>query len=110
MYRSERPRVTSQKDDHLMERMVVRSPTSSTKKMRSALLPKGTVVSKTTTKRRLTDEFGLKVYKSNKKPRLIPSMKAMILARLTWFGLQRAEEKFYFLDSQLCSNLHLASN
>ena len=56
--------------------MVVRSSTRSSKNIRSALLLKGTVVSKTTIKRRLTDEFGLIAYKPAKKPRLTPSMKA----------------------------------
>ena len=33
LYRSGRPRVTYQTDDHLIKRMVVRSPTSSSKKL-----------------------------------------------------------------------------
>ena len=77
LYWSGRPRITSQKDDHLMKRMVVRSPKSSTKEMRSALLVKGTVVSKTTIKHHLTNEFELKTYKSAKKPRLNPFIKAI---------------------------------
>ena len=76
LHRSGRPRVTSQRDDHLIKRMAVRSPTSSSKKIRSALLLKGTVASTATVKRRLADEFGLKAYKPAKKPRLTPSMKA----------------------------------
>ena len=76
LHRSERPRVTSQRDDHLIKRMVVPSPTTSSKKIRSALLLKGTVASTSTIKRRLADNFGLKAYKPAKKPRLTPSMKA----------------------------------
>ena len=61
LYRSGRSRIISQKNDHLMKRMVVRSPTSSSKntRIKSALLLKGTVVSKTILKRRLIDELGL---------------------------------------------------
>ena len=59
-----------------MKRMVVRSPTSSNQKIRSALLLKGTVVSKTIIKRCLTNDFRLKAYKSAKKPGLTSSMKA----------------------------------
>ena len=33
LYKSERPRVISQKDDHLIKGMVVRSPTISSKKL-----------------------------------------------------------------------------
>ena len=90
----------------------MRSPTSSSKIIRSALLLKGTVVSETIIKRRLIDEIRLKVYKSAKKPRLNPSMKAirMLLPRLTWIGPLKTGEKFHFLMSQLCSSLHLASN
>ena len=57
-------------------------------KNRSALLLNGTVVNKTTIKRRLTDEFGLKAYKPAKKPRLTPSIKgkryAFAKAHLDW--------------------------
>ena len=59
-----------------MKRLIVRSPTSSNKKIRSTLLLKDTVVSKTTMKRRLTDEFGLKAHKPTKKPVLTHSIKA----------------------------------
>ena len=76
MYKSGRPRVTFQKDDYLMKKMVVRSSTSSCKKIKLALLLKGTVVSKTTMKRCLTDKFGLKAHKPAKKPGLASSMKA----------------------------------
>ena len=112
LHRCGRPRVTSQRDDHLIKRMAVRSPTSSSKKIRSALLLKGTVASTATVKRRLADEFGLKAYKPAKKPRLTPSMKAkyMRLQKLTSIGLQKTGEKFGFLMSQLCSSLRVASD
>ena len=70
LYRFGRPRVTFKKDDHLMKRMVVCSPTSSSKKIKLPSLIKGTVVNKTTIKHRLNDEFMLKSYKPTKKPRL----------------------------------------
>ena len=49
-----------------MKGMVVRSSTSSSKKIKSALFVKDSVVSKTTMKRRLTDARGLKAYKPPK--------------------------------------------
>ena len=76
MHRSGRPRVISQRDDYLIKRNAVRSPTTSSKKIRSALLLKRTVASTSTIKHRLADEFGLKAYKPAKKYRLTPSMKA----------------------------------
>ena len=53
----------------------MRSPRSSSKKMRSALLAHGTDVSSKTVKRRLTKDFGLKAFKPAKKKRLTPAMK-----------------------------------
>ena len=61
--RSGRPRKTSISDDNLIRRMVVRSPTSSTKKLQAALLRKGTRVTQMTISRRLSREFNLKSYK-----------------------------------------------
>ena len=55
---------------------MVRSPTSSCKKIRSALLLKGTDVHRTTISRRLVNEFGLKSHKPVEKPRLTEAMKA----------------------------------
>ena len=52
------------------------SPTSSSKKIRLALLLKGTDVSITTIKRRLNNQCGIKAYKPTKKRRLTSSMKA----------------------------------
>ena len=60
--------------------MVVRSPTSSTKKLQAALLRKGTRVTQMTISHRLSREFNLKSYKPARKPRLTPVMKAKRLA------------------------------
>ena len=60
--------------------MVVRSPTSSTKKLQAALLGKGTRVTQMTISRRLSREFNLKSYKPAQIPRLTPVMKAKRLA------------------------------
>ena len=60
---------TTPRDDHLIRRVAVRSPTSSCKKIRSALLLKGTDVHGTTIRRRLVNEFGIKSHKPAKKPR-----------------------------------------
>ena len=49
-----------------MKSMVVHSPTNSSKQIRLTLLLNGTVANKTPIKRRLTDEFGLKVCKPAK--------------------------------------------
>lgn len=70
-----RPRKTSPRDDHMIRRAAVRSPTSSASKIRSALLAKGVNVSRRTVSRRLVNDFGLKSYKPAKKPRLTPAMK-----------------------------------
>ena len=70
-----RPRKTTARDDHLIRRVAVRSPRSSSKKMRSALLAHSTDVSSKTVKRRLTKDFGLKTFKPAKKPHLTPAMK-----------------------------------
>ena len=77
---SGRPRKTSIRDDNFIRRMVVRSPTTSTKKLQAALLRKGTRVTQMTISRRLSREFNLKLYKPARKPRLTPVMKAKRLA------------------------------
>ena len=66
--RSGRPRKTTVRDDHLIHRIAVRSPTSSCKKIRSALLQKGTDIHRSTVSRRLTMEFGLHSRKPARKP------------------------------------------
>ena len=60
LYRSGRPKVTSQKDENASALTY-----QFKNKIRSALLLNGIVVSKITIKRRLTDEFGLKVHVTN---------------------------------------------
>lgn len=74
--RSGRPRKTTLRDDHVIRRVAVRSPTSSASKIRSVLLARGAKVSRRTVSRRLVDDFGLKAHKPAKKPRLTPAMKA----------------------------------
>ena len=78
--RSGRPKKTSPRDDLTIKRIAVRSPTSSLKKIRAALLGKGTDVHITTVSRRLRFNFGLKSYKPARKPRLTPLMKSKRLA------------------------------
>ena len=60
--------------------MIVRSPTSSTRKFQADLLRKGTRVTQMTISRRLSREFNLKSYKPARKSRLTPVMKAKRLA------------------------------
>ena len=74
--RSGRHRKTSIRDDNLIRRVVVRFPTSFTKKLQAALLRKDTRVTQMTISRRLSREFNLKSYKPARKPRLTPVMKA----------------------------------
>ena len=74
--RSGRPRVSTAREDNLMRRIVMRSPTSSMKKIKAELLRRGRKVSHMTVSRRLSREFNLKSYKPAKKLRLTPAMKA----------------------------------
>jgi transposase len=96
--RSGRPRKTTMRDDHLIRRIAVRSPMSSCKKIRSALLQKGTDVHRSTVSRRLTKEFGLKSHKPARKPLLTKTMKAKRLAFAKkyehWDGHQWGEVLF----------------
>ena len=78
--RSGRPTKTTVRDNHLMKRIVVRSLTSSIKKLQSPLLAKGIKVKDKTVSRRLTYHFRLKLQKLAKKPFLTKSMKAKRLA------------------------------
>ena len=59
-----------------MRSIVVRSPTSSIKKIRAKLLCSGCQISHMTVSRHLSKEFNLKSYKPAKKPRLTAAMKA----------------------------------
>ena len=65
--RSGRPRVSTAREDNLMRRIVMRSPTSSMKKIKAELLRRGRKVSHMTVSRRLSKKFNLKSYKSAKK-------------------------------------------
>ena len=47
---------------------------SSADKIRSALVAKGTKISRRTVSRRLVDDFGLKAYKPARKPSLTQAM------------------------------------
>ena len=98
--RSGRPWRTTPRDDHLIRRVAVRSPTSSCKKIRSTLLLKGTDVHRTTIGRRLVNEFGLKSHKPVEKPRLTEAMKAkrMIFANKSADWSEKQWVKFLFSD------------
>ena len=78
--KSGRPRKTTPRDDLMIRRTAVRSPMSSASKIRSALLAKGTNISRRTVSRRLVDDFGLKAHKPARKPRLTQAMKVKRLA------------------------------
>ena len=56
--KSGRPKKTTVRDDHLMTRIVVRSPTNSIKKVLSALLAKGVKVCDMIVSRLLIYDFG----------------------------------------------------
>ena len=102
--RSGRPRKTSPRDDHIIRRTAVRSPTSSANKIRSALLAKGVNVSRRTVSRRLVDDFGLKSHKPAKKPRLTPAMKVKRLRfakkHVRW-TLQQWQQVFFSDESTI---------
>ena len=66
----------SPQEDNAMRRIVVRSPTSSIKKIRAELLRRGRRISHMTVSRRLSKEFNMKSYKPAKKTRLTAAMKA----------------------------------
>ena len=58
--RTGRPHVTTAREDNVMRRIVVRSPTSSMKKIRAKLLRRGRRISHMTVSRRLSKEFNMK--------------------------------------------------
>ena len=72
--RSDRPRKTTWREDILIKRCVVKSPTCSAKKIQAELGETGSRISRRTISRRLTDEFGLKSRKPARKPRLTTAM------------------------------------
>ena len=106
-----RPKVTSQRDDYMIKRMVVCSSTTSSKKIRLGLLLTGTVVSTSTIKRGLSDEFGIRGYKPTRKPRSTLFMKAKRYAfakdHLDWTAVNGG--RYYFPTNQLFNNLHRES-
>ena len=97
--RTGRPRVTTAREDNVMRRIVVRSPTSSTKKIRAELLRRGRRISHMTISRRLSKDFNMKSYKPDKKPRLTAAMKAKRLQFANnhqhWIGEQWGKVLFY---------------
>ena len=58
--RSGRPLKTSSGDDHIIKKIAVRFPLSSSKKIRKELLQAGVNISRSTVSRRLSMNFGLK--------------------------------------------------
>ena len=74
--RSSCPRKSTSRNDHIIRRTAVRSPMSSSSKIRSVLLAKGVDISRRTVIRRRVIDLGLKARKPAKKPRLTPAMKA----------------------------------
>ena len=64
----------------MIKRIAACSPICSLKKIRAALLGKGTDVHITTVFQRLRFNFGLKSHKAARKPRVTPRMKSKRLA------------------------------
>ena len=75
-----RPRKTSKRDDIMIKRVAVRSPTGTTNKIRSELLRKGTIISKRTICRHSNLEWRLESCKPALKPRLTERIKSKHLA------------------------------
>ena len=61
-----RPRITTAREDHIMRRIVMRSPTSSMKKIKTNLLRRSRQVSGMFVFKRLSKQFNLKSYKLDK--------------------------------------------
>ena len=98
--RTGRPRVTTAREDNVMRRIVVRSPTSSMKKIRTELLRRGRRISHMTVSRRLSKEINLKSYKPVKKARLTAAMKTKRLQFANNYQYWTAEQwgKVLFSD------------
>ena len=75
MGKSERLRKTSIRDNYMMKHIATRSPSSSCKAIRAALLAIGRNVSLMIVLRYLSNELSLKSHKQSRKPRLITAMK-----------------------------------
>ena len=73
--RSGHPQKTTQRDDMLIQRCVVKSPTCSAKKIRAEVGEIGWRISRRTISPHLTDKFILKSRKLARKPRLTPARK-----------------------------------
>jgi len=77
--RSGRPRKTTWRDDILIKRCVVKSPTCSAKKIRAEIGETGSRINRRTISRCLTNELGLNSWKPDRKLRLTPAMKLQCL-------------------------------
>ena len=112
--RSGRPLKTSSRNDHIIEKIAVQSPLSSSKKIRKELLQAGVNISRSTVSRRLNMNFGLKACKPARKPRLTPLMKKKCLsfakALRSWTGHQRIGARCYFQMNPQCSNFLFGCN
>ena len=98
LHRSGRPRKTTIRDDHLIKKIVTRSPLSSINKVRAALLERKVTVGRMTVSQCLSWQFGLKSYKPARKPSLTPAIKAKRLAfakkHQDWMPAQRSKHMF----------------
>ena len=105
--RTGRPRVITAREDNVMKRIVVRSPTSSMKKIRAELFRRGRRISHMTVSRRLSEEFNLKSYKPTKKPKLTAAMKASVynLLIIINIGPPSNEKKCFFPTNQPSNRL-----
>ena len=75
---------------------------SSATKIQSVLLAKGADISRRTVSRRLIIDFGLKVHKTAKKPRLTPAMKAKRLGfakKHAKWTIQQWQQVFFSVES-----------
>ena len=102
-----RPRKTSLRDDHLIKRIATRSPTSSSGKIRAAVLQTGTDISSMTVSHCLRFECGLKSYKPACKRRVTAVMKSKRLAFAKKHETWIAEDwsRVMFQTNPLCNSL-----
>ena len=94
--RSGRPLKTSSRDDHIIKKIALQSPLSSSKKIHKELLQAGVNISRSTVSHRLNMMFGLKPFKPAQNPRLTPpdEKEALALPKLTIAGHQRIKVLF----------------
>ena len=110
--RSDRPRKSTPRDDHIIRRTAVWSPMSYASKIRSVLLAKGADMSRRTVSRRLFIDFGLKARKPAKKPRLTPAMKAKRLGfakKHAKWTIQQWKQVFFLMNLQYSSLLRASA-